>query len=122
DHQDKLNKAGQEVIDGINLKSRLRRSFELAVIVDNVVNINEEFFHDEVAPREQEIHDQLLPKLESLADLMRRIAGHHGVNEPDIILLSGKSSALPVVEDVMKRFFPSSRIARPIDLKECVVK
>ena len=122
DHQQKLQKIGQESIEGINLKSRLPRSFGLAVIVDNVVRLNEEFFHDEVVPRQKELNDKLRPILEDMADLMRRMAKHHGISEPDIILLSGKSSALPVVEEVMRKFFSSSRIARPLDLKNCVVR
>ena len=122
DHQREFKKTGREIIDGVNLKSRLPQSFELAVIVDNVVTINEEFFHDDVVPRQGEIYDQLRPKLEDMADLMQRMAEHHGIRQPDIILLSGKSSALPVVEEVIKSFFPSSRIARPRNLKECVVR
>jgi molecular chaperone DnaK (HSP70) len=122
DHQRELQKAGQGIFEGINLKARLPQSFELAVIVDNVVNINEEFFHDEVVPRQEGLNGQLRPKLEDMADLMRRMAKHHGIRQPDIVLLSGKSSGLPVVEEVIRKCFSSSRIARPNDLKECVVK
>lgn len=122
EHQTALGKAGQELIDGINIKARLPRSFNLAVIVDNVVRLTEEFFHDDVVPRREEIDSQLRPKLEDMADLMQRLGKHHDVTEPNIILLSGKSSALPVVEEVMKEWFPSSRIARPAYSRECVVK
>ncbi|MEK6280185.1 MAG: Hsp70 family protein [Acidobacteriota bacterium] len=121
EHQKKLSVPGNEFIDGIPIKSRLPQSFLLAVIVDNAVRLTEEFFHEDVVPRQQEIDSQLRPKLEDLADMMQRLAKHHDVTAPDIILLSGKSSALPVVPEVMAEYFPTARIAKPADLKECVV-
>jgi molecular chaperone DnaK (HSP70) len=122
DHQEKLRAPGKDVINGVNIKSRLPRSFQLAVIVDNTVRLTEEFFHDDVVPHQQEINTQLRPKLEDMADMMQRLAKHHNVSAPDIILLSGKSSALPVVREVMEEYFPLAVIEMPRDLKECVVR
>jgi hypothetical protein len=54
--------------------------------------------------------------------MMQRLASNNNVEAPDIILLSGKSSALPVVREVMSEFFPDAQIEQPSDLKECVVR
>lgn len=122
EHQKKFAVPGKDVIDGVNIKVRLPESFQLAVIVDNTVRLTEEFYHDDVVPNQQEIHTQLRPKLEDMADMMQRLAKHHSVSALDIVLLSGKSSALPIVHEVMKEYFPSTRIEKPLDLKECVVR
>jgi len=54
--------------------------------------------------------------------MMKLLAQYNDVSAPDIILLSGKSSALPIVEAVMREYFPEADIHRPDDLKQCVVR
>jgi hypothetical protein len=90
--------------------------------VDNDVRLVERFDHEEVVPNQEEIDAQLRPRLEKIMEMMRRLARNNEVEVPDVILLSGKSSALPVVREVMEEHFPESRIERPPDLKECVVR
>jgi len=120
EHQDALGR--NNFIDGNNIKSRLQKSFRLAVIVDNDVHDTEEFFHDEVVPQQAEINEQLRPRLEKVALMMQRLARNNKVEEPDIVLLSGKSSALPIVGEVLAAHFPGAQIEKPPDLKECVVR
>jgi molecular chaperone DnaK (HSP70) len=127
EHQDALSV--NQYIEGNMIKTRLPREFQLAVIVDNDVRSTETFVHDEVVPRQKEIDEQLRPKLEKIAVMMQRLAQNNEVGVPDIILLSGKSSALPVVREVMAEYFSETRIEpsdnpdqRSFDLKECVVR
>jgi molecular chaperone DnaK (HSP70) len=120
EHQDELQT--NFYIDGQNIRSRLPESFQLAVIVDNDVRLNETFFHAEVVPQQEEINEQLRPRLEKITLMMQRLARNNNVDVPEIIMLSGKSSALPIVRDVMSEYFPSSRIEHPQDVKECVVR
>jgi molecular chaperone DnaK (HSP70) len=120
EHQEALRRNG--FIDGNNILSRLPDSFQLAVIVDNDVRLTETFFHDEVVPQQSEIDAQLRPRLEKLGLMMRRLIKNADVEEPDIVMLSGKSSALPIVNEVMAEYFPNAQIERPLDLKECVVR
>lgn len=120
EHQEALRL--NESIDGNNIKSRLPESFQLAVIVDNDVRMTETFYHDEVVPQQEEIDRQLRPRFEKIALMMQRLAQNNDVAALDIILLSGRSSSLPIVREVMSKYFPDARIERPPDLKECVVR
>jgi molecular chaperone DnaK (HSP70) len=120
EHQRALERS--PLIDGNVIKSLLPKSFTLAVIVDNAVNSTEQFFHDEVVPEQEDITQQLRPRLEKIMIMMQRLAQNNNVEAPEIILLSGKSSALSVVTEVVLEYFPNSRIATPPDLKECVVR
>jgi molecular chaperone DnaK (HSP70) len=120
EHQDALQT--NFYIDGQNIRSRLPESFQLAVIIDNEVRLNETFFHAEVVPQQEEISEQLRPRLEKIMLMMQRLAQNNQVEVPDIIMLSGKSSALPIVREIMSESFPMSRIEKPLDLKECVVR
>jgi molecular chaperone DnaK (HSP70) len=92
----------------------------IMVIVDNK-DKSEQFEHEKVVPLEDEINQRIKPRLEKLMEMMRRLALNNGVTTPDVILLSGKSSALSIVEEVISDEFPASEIHRPDDLKECVV-
>jgi hypothetical protein len=108
-------------IQGIRLA--LQDGLKLGVIIDGAVKEGEQFSHVDVVPRLQELEDRLRPRLEELSEMMRDLASHHGVREPEIILLSGKSSAFKLVRDVISKTFPEpSTIEHPDDLKECVVR
>jgi hypothetical protein len=116
-------------IEGENIGSRLPESFQLAVVVDNEVHETETFFHEEIVPKHESINELLRPKLEKLTVMMQRLAQNNRVAAPDIILLSGKSSALPVVREVIEKCFANALIApsresddHSFDLKECVVR
>jgi hypothetical protein len=120
EHQDALRL--NPYIDGNMIKSRLPRDFQLAVIVDNDVRPTETFVHDEVVPRQDEIDEQLRPRIEKIALMMQRLARNNKVDGPDIVLLSGKSSGLPVVREVLEAHFPHAQIEQPSDLKDAVVR
>lgn len=120
EHEEELRR--NEYIDGKNIKSRLPEFFQFSVIVDNDVRTTELFYHEQVVPRQEEIDEQLRTRLEQIMEMMRRLARNNEIEVPDIILLSGKSSALPIVRRVMEEHFPGSRIECPPDLKECVVR
>jgi molecular chaperone DnaK (HSP70) len=119
EHQKQLSR--DEFIDGNNIRSLLPEFFLLDVIVDNDVRLREKFAHEEVVPEGNEISELLRPKLEKVMLMMQHLAENNTIKAPEIILLSGKSSALPVVREVMSEYFPASRIEMPSDLKECVV-
>ncbi|HVG19053.1 MAG TPA: Hsp70 family protein [Blastocatellia bacterium] len=74
-----------------------------------------------IAPSVDELNAQLRPRLKNLMEMMRRLAVNNGIVSPDVILLSGKSSALSIVQEVISDQFPGADIHRPNDLKECVV-
>lgn len=96
----------------------------LRVIVDN--NVDTKSFDprdvspDFVVPKRADLEERIMPRLEKLVEMMKRLAHNNGVESPDVIVLSGKSSALPAVRESIERHF-SSEIGRPDDLKECVV-
>jgi hypothetical protein len=68
-----------------------------------------------------ELNDQLRPRLEELTEMMRLLAVNNGISSPDVILLSGKSSAFPIVREVIQSQFRKAELHSPDDLKECVV-
>jgi molecular chaperone DnaK (HSP70) len=90
----------------------------LSVIVDNETK---NLFDVDIVPTVEELNEQLKPRLKALMEMMRRLAVNNGIVSPDVILLSGQSSALPIVEEIIKGQFPNAAIHRPNDLKECVV-
>lgn len=92
----------------------------LSVLVDNQVKADQ-FFHKDIVPHQAALNEQIKPRLEKLMEMMRRLAVNNGIVSPDVILLSGKSSAFSIVEEVIKDEFHGSDIHRPDDLKECVV-
>ena len=82
------------------------------------------FDHQHIIPRMAELNEKLRPRLDKLVEMMKRLAKNNRVNTPEVILLSGMSSALPIVKEVIEEAFPSpaSEIYTPQDLKECVAK
>lgn len=95
----------------------------LNVVVDNVlVSKPEEFKYKDIVPSKEQIEAQLRPKLSEIVASMKALVQKKAIDAPEIILLSGKSSALPIVKEVISDAFASSTIAMPKDLKECVVR
>jgi molecular chaperone DnaK (HSP70) len=80
--------------------------------------------HKDIVPRVDELNERLRPRLDKLVEMMKRLARNNNVEAPEVILLSGMSSALPIVREVIEEAFPPphSEIYTPKDLKECVVK
>jgi molecular chaperone DnaK (HSP70) len=100
--------------------SRVPDFISLRVLVDDK-ETDQNFRHDEIVPSVEELNSELEDFLQDAVLMMKKLAESHRIDAPDIILLAGKSSALPVVRQLMKRFFPNSEIRQPSDLKECVV-
>lgn len=97
------------------------RSPDLRVIVDNEDKSETFNAPDKVVPSVAELNAQLRPRLEELTEMMRLLAVNNGISSPDVILLSGKSSAFPIVREVIQSQFRRAEIHSPNDLKECVV-
>jgi hypothetical protein len=73
-------------------------------------------------PEKAEFDGKLRPALEETINLAEEWAKNLGVGSPDVILLSGKSSALPLVEELMHAHFPEAKVEPASELKECVVR
>lgn len=116
-------------IDGLNITLHLNRlwadrdrSLSLFAIVDNEVK-QEKFRHVDVVPTRADIDAKLKPIIQGIiGGLVKDWAKNLGVESPDVILLSGKSSALSLVEELMHENFPRARVEKARELKECVVR
>lgn len=109
-----------EVAEASRLRTTLTDNFTLGVIVDNAVVEAYGFTQQLIAPLKEDLDVELRPKLVEIVESMKRLAEKRGVS-PKIILLSGKSSSLPLVKDVISEGFPEAIFERPLDPKECVV-
>jgi molecular chaperone DnaK (HSP70) len=120
EHREVLRK--NPLIDGVNYSLKLPEQFTLAAIVDNEIKPAELFQYVKCIPRRAEIDEATRPRLDGVVELMKRLAGNNGVKAPEVILLTGKSSALPVVRSVIQEAFKESKLVMPPDSKECVVR
>jgi hypothetical protein len=93
----------------------------LGTIIENEVKQFEVFRNEDVVPSEEELNDALRPKVEEVIGMMKRLAINNNIPAPDIIILLGKSSALPIINETIKRCFPKSKIQFPPELRENVV-
>jgi molecular chaperone DnaK (HSP70) len=118
DHVAQLEK--DAMIDGVNIRLLLPKRLPLAVIMDN--KDVETFPHEKIVPQQEEINRELEPKIADVIELMKRLARNNDIDSPEVIMLSGKSSAMPIVEELIRKNFPNSAVERPPDLKECVVR
>jgi molecular chaperone DnaK (HSP70) len=121
-HADKLLSPEKMIVDGEDLKPRLPRELQPIVILDNEVKQDVKFNYRDVVPTEAEINDELRPRLKEFISLLKDWAVNCGVESPDVILLSGKSSALPIVREVISKHFSGVEIKSARELKECVVR
>lgn len=110
-----------QVAEAKALRTVLSDKFYLDVIVDNE-HVNREFIYKEIAADNDLINAPLGPKLAEIIEMMKRLARKKGIAAPEIIVLSGKSSALPIVRELISEAFPDSIVEVPKDLKECVVR
>jgi len=120
------------VIDGVNIrllmselwaKGQDMEQLELETIVDGEIKKEKERFrHDYIVPKVAEMDEKLRPPIDSTINLAEEWAKNLGVESPDVVLLSGKSSALPIVGELMRRHFPGAEVEMAAELKECVVR
>ena len=80
------------------------------------------FPHDRITPKRKELDEYLKAGLEHTADDMQGLLAKSKTAGLDFIRLSGKSSRIPLVEEVLKRRFPNAGIRRAAEPKECVVE
>jgi molecular chaperone DnaK (HSP70) len=111
-----------DVVGASSLRTVLSDTFKLAAIVDGKVDETYSFTHQHIAPRKQQIDDELIPKLTEIIESMKALAKKKNVASPEIVLLSGKSSSFPIVRELVSKAFPQAAIEMPTDLKECVVR
>ncbi len=109
------------VIDGVNFRLLMEDYLQLEAIVDNEIK-KESFAHRDIVPTLGELDIKLRPAIEGIVELVEGWAVNLGVKSPDVILLSGKSSALPVVRELMAGRFPQAKVEMAGELKECVVR
>jgi hypothetical protein len=79
------------------------------------------FPHSEIVPRQAEVYAYLESELVALARSLAGLTSRSESNTLDYILLSGKSSAIRLVGEILSREFPDSTIRRASEPKECVV-
>jgi molecular chaperone DnaK (HSP70) len=93
----------------------------LHILIDDR-QMTHNFYHEDIVPRLEELNSELEVFLNDAMLLTKKLAEEGQVEAPDVILLAGKSSALPIVKEMLRRYFPTSEICYPSsDLKECVV-
>jgi hypothetical protein len=80
-----------------------------------------QFPHSEIVPKEAELWRHLESELLKLTSMLKGLVAHSETACLDYILLSGKSSAIRLVGEVLKREFPSSTVRLAPEPKECVV-
>jgi hypothetical protein len=84
--------------------------------------VEERFPHKKIVPKLSEFHAFLRPRLEGLAESLSRLMEASKCEKLDYLLLSGKSSAIGLVREVLAKKFPHSQFAHAGELKECVVE
>jgi hypothetical protein len=79
------------------------------------------FQHAEIVPRQLQLYEYLESELSPLAGALQSLVQRCPDGHLDYLLLSGKSSAIPLVEQVLQREFPGTAVKRAQEPKECVV-
>jgi hypothetical protein len=79
------------------------------------------FPHSEIVPRQAEVYAYLESEIVTLARSLAGLMSRSESKTLDYILLSGKSSAIRLVGEVLGREFPNSTIRMASEPKECVV-
>jgi hypothetical protein len=80
-----------------------------------------EFRHDQIVPKRAELDDFLRSRVEELAADLAQLVALSGATM-DYIRLSGKSSSIPVVREVLAERFPEAQLRPAAEPKECVVE
>jgi molecular chaperone DnaK (HSP70) len=79
------------------------------------------FEHVEVVPQFGELDKYLRSRLSSLAQTMQGLVNRSGLSTLNYILLSGLSSRIPAVAEILQNSFPQAQIVPASKPKECVV-
>lgn len=76
----------------------------------------------EICPPVQEFQGWLRKQLKTLAEDLKTLSKAAGTEQPDYIKLSGKSSKIPLVFEVVSESFPQSAVQLSDEPKQCVVE
>lgn len=80
------------------------------------------FRHDQIVPKRADLDKLLSTRVKELAtDLAKLVALSH-VGNLDYIRLSGKSSTIPLVSEVLAKEFPGAELRPASEPKQCVVE
>lgn len=79
------------------------------------------FPHQEIVPKQVDLYAYLEKELMTLAHMLRAMVESTPDQRLGYVLLSGKSSAIPLVAEVLRREFPDSNVKIASEPKECVV-
>lgn len=77
--------------------------------------------HDWITPSQEDLLRYLEGQVLILADLLAGLLKQSGYSKIDFLALSGKSSAIPTVREVLSRRFPDCSLRMAEEPKECVV-
>lgn len=80
-----------------------------------------EFPHEELKPSLTALNTYVSREVNEMADLLERLIQQCGESRLDVLVMSGKSSAMPAVASTLQTRFPNCRLAMALNLKECVV-
>lgn len=81
-----------------------------------------EFRHDQIVPKRADLDAFLRPHIEELAADLAELVTLSKSGPIDFVRLSGKSSAIPLVQDVLAQRFPQAQLRLAAEPKECVVE
>jgi hypothetical protein len=79
------------------------------------------FPQEDIVPRQIELYSFLESEVDALARMMAQLVEVSDEKTLNYLLLSGQSSRIPVVRDVLSRRFPNTEIKIAKEPKECVV-
>jgi hypothetical protein len=80
-----------------------------------------EFPHEELAPKRAELDAYVRREVHGMADLLDGLIRECGETRLDVLVMSGKSSAMPCVGETLRQRFPDCQLEMAANLKECVV-
>lgn len=80
-----------------------------------------EFQHNTLVPRCSELDEFVRREVGKMAGLLRELMQQCGESKLDVLVLSGKSSAMPAVQRTLRESFPHCELRLATNLKECVV-
>lgn len=96
-----------------------KRDVSLRVLTAD--GLKKELFHDvDIRPESEAIKGFLRSNIGELASMLQSLATAHQIAHLDTILLSGMTSSIPQVRDILQERFPDSEIVQSRDPKRCV--
>ncbi|MGC4052808.1 MAG: Hsp70 family protein [Paludibaculum sp.] len=76
----------------------------------------------DLLPDEKLLDDFLRREVDVLATMLQDLVAKHNVEKLDCVLLSGMTSSIPAIKNIIQKKFPTSNVILSGDPKQCVVK